>query len=178
MAESWIKEDKKEEKLEEKKREPITNYNELKFAFERLSDQYKYQISKVTELVEPLVYELNGDISRPDETGSIGRLRVMLRNSRIKDIPIGQVTWSILKNVEDLNGWQNKYVMDLETFFKDMKYISESAFVIIDMLYKQNYEMMQKLQQLGQPIPQVQQIQEGGRYAKKDEEEEPEEEGS
>lgn len=138
----------KKEPKKEKERKPIKDYYKLLIAFEQLQEKYKFQENRIHSLITPFVFELKGE---KGSKGSMREVQLAIEDTSLKRTDTGQLMLKTLRYMDELYGWQGKYIEDLDKFFDDMAYLTEGAFEIIKIVHSQNNKLREEIIKLMPP---------------------------
>lgn len=153
----------KKQQVEE---ELITDFQVLCKTYDTLKMKIDETTTQGYEVLIPLKTELLGGGKTADDRGQVGILRRRIETSRMYRIELGNMMWSALKNIEDLNSWSERYTQYLEEHIDAMKIIARSGFVMINKLRAENAKLREEMMALQErmvetqyriPPPQMQQ---------------------
>ena len=147
-------------KQEKKKEELIDDFDDLCAAYNALANKIQEITTQGYESVLPIRTALSGSKTTPDDTGKIGKLRDRIRNSRIWRMEMGQMMYSTLDDIENLDRWSEMYFEYLEDCITGLKTVSKSGFKIIIGLHEtiknvntENRRLKDQLLMHTQPMP-------------------------
>lgn len=139
----WF-EDKDKGKLDAKEAEPpglITDYNQLIASYNDTVNRIQLLLNQAYQAIYPMYIDLIGNPDSPQD-GRVNKIRRMLRDSPMQRTTLGQEMSRAAELIEDLNGWQSRYIEQLEQFIDAItKQIAPSAFAIVEHTQKEMADM-------------------------------------
>lgn len=118
-------------KKEEEKEELITNFNDLCNVYISIVNKIGVTTNESYDAIAPIRTELHGTGQTVDDIGQIGNLRRRIETSRIWRMDIGRDMFIILRNIEDLELWSERYIKYIEQNMDGLQIICKSAFKMI-----------------------------------------------
>lgn len=113
----------------------IKNVVELYHEYDKLVDKAQMH----TDAAYTTIIPIDEKIFSNKKTGALGKLdnlRFNINQTQLKNTTTGKEVLQLLDDFETLDQWRGRYTLQLEEFFKDMIFLLQSSFEIIEKLQK------------------------------------------